>query len=384
MKKALTKFVAFSSIGLLMLSACKKSGELVTSDGGKPGALTASVATLPLNKSMVNDTTTVITFSFQPPVYNFAASTTNTLQIDAPGDNWANPTSFVLNNRVYSQGFSTAAFNTLVLKMNLTAGVASPVNIRVMTTLSAYAPKVYTNVVPVTVTPFNLTSWLYITGAFAGWVNPGPAEDSLVSVTGNGVYAGVINFNATGSGNNQFLILPAKNWTNKYATSGTGTPSTTVTYNGSNNFNAPTANGEYLVTINVNTNTISIVPADYYSIIGSSTPGGNWSTDMFLKYVNDGNSNWVGTFSLLAGQFKVRQDAAWTNSWGIPNAGSAGAGVANTLNDSSNSNINANAGTGTVSFFMPATPFGTPQYTNLPTYNAVTFPLVTTTYTFTQ
>ena len=105
---------------------------------------------------------------------------------------------------------------------------------------------------------------------------------------------------------------------------------------------------------------------------------------LFLKYVNDGNGNWVGTFTLLAGQFKFRQDAAWSNSWGIPQSGTAGYGVANTLNDTKNNNINANAGSAAVSFNMPATPFGTSTYTSLPTYNNVAFPFVTTTYTLNQ
>jgi hypothetical protein len=264
-----------------------------------------------------------------------------------------------------------------LLKLNLPAGVASQVSVRVESSLGGASKPVYSNVLSITVTPFNLTSYLYVPGAYEGWANPGPQEDSLVSVTGNGVYVGIINFTA---GNNQFLVVPVKNWNNKYATNDNTAPGATssnfsVTYNGSNNFQAPTTAGQYLVTLNLNSNTITMVPADYYSIIGSSTPGGNWSTDLFLKFINDGNNNWVGTFTLLAGQFKIRQDAAWTNSWGDI---SPADGVHAT--SSNGGNINATAGTHTVTFNMPATPFGTTTYTNLPTYNQVPFPLVTTTY----
>jgi hypothetical protein len=309
---------------------------------------------LPLDKTKLADTTKVITFSFTAANYGFSAAVTNTLQIDAANDNWANPTSVTLSNKVYNQGYSTSAFNSLLLKLNLPAGVASTVNVRVVHTISSSVAPVYSNVVTITATPFNLTSWLYVTGAFSGWVNPGAAEDSLVSVTGNGVYTGIINFNATGSGANQFLVLPAKNWNNKYATTGSSTPSTTVTYNASNNFNAPTANGQYIVTVNLNNGTISFTAADYYSIIGSATPGGNWSTDLFLKFVNDGNNNWVGTFPLLAGQFKFRQDGQWSNSWGDV---SPADGVDAT--DSNGGNINATAGTHTVSFNMAPSAYGT-------------------------
>jgi hypothetical protein len=360
MKSVLTKFLAFGSAALLMLSACKKElAPNVTSNGGKAGTLNASVTTLPLDKTMLTDTTTVIRFSFSKANYGFSAAVTNTLQIDVPGDNWKNPTSATLGTGVYSQGYSTSAFNSLVLKLNVAAGVATPIVVRVQHVVSAGVAPIYTNTLSLTVTAFNLTSYVYVTGAFSGWANPGAGEDSLVSVTGNGVYVGVINFNATGSGANQFLILPAKNWNNKYATSGSSTPSTTVTYNASNNLNAPTANGQYIVTFNLNTGTITFALTDYYSIIGSATPGGNWSTDLFLKYVNDGNGNWVGNFTLLAGQFKVRQDAAWSNSWGT----SSTAGI---LTDASGGNINNVAGSATITFTMAPTPFGSSAVATAP------------------
>jgi hypothetical protein len=369
MKKNLTKLLAVCSLGLLLL-ACKKGGDLAESNGGKAGTLTASATTLPLSKALISDTTTVIKFSFTKASYGYSAAVTNTLQIDIPSDNWKNPTSATLPDGAYSQGFNTSTFNNLVLKLNVPAGVATPIVARIMQSISSSIAPIYSNTLSLNVTAFNLTSWLYITGAFAGWENPGPLEDSLVSVTGNGVYVGVINFNATGSGNNQFLVLPAKNWNNKYATSGTGTPSTTVTYNASNNFNAPAANGEYLVTVNLNSNTISIVPADYYSIIGSSTPGGNWSTDLFLKFVNDGNNNWVGTFSMLAGEYKFRFDDAWGASWG-PTTAAGGTATSVSANAYGDGNMQLTpAGTYTFTLNQPPTALG-----------GSVSPLTTTTYT---
>jgi len=364
MKKVLTKFLAISSVALLMLPSCKKDGALVTSNGGKAGTLTASSTTLLLDKSKVSDPTTVISFSFTAADYGFKAAITNTLQIDAPGDNWANPTSAVLPTNVYSQGYSTADFNNLVLKLNLPAGVASQVVVRVAHSVSANVAPVYSNVLNMTVTPFNLTSWVYVPGAYEGWTNGSPQIDSLISPTGNGIYSGIINFTA---GNNQFLIVPVKgSWANKYATTdGPTTGTTSASYStqyvtgGDNNFYAPSTAGNYLVTLNTNTSTLTIVQADYYSIIGSSTPNGDWSTDLFLKFVNDGNNNWVGTFTLLAGQFKFRQDGQWANSWGdvSPADGTH-------ATDSSGGNINATAGSHTVTFNMAPSAFGaTPPVT---------------------
>ena len=355
MKTVLTKFLTLGSAALLMLSACKKDGALVTSNGGKPGALTASTTTPVLDKTKLSDATPIVSFTFAAPNYGFSAAVTNTLQIDAAGDNWKNPMSVTLANKVYSQSYSTSDFNALLLKLNLVGGVTSQVQVRIANTISASVAPIYSNVISLTVTPFNLTSWLYITGAFSGWANPGPAEDSLFSATSNGIYTGIINFNATGSGANQFLVLPAKNWNNKYATSGSGTPSSTITYNASNNFNAPAANGWYLVTFNLNSNTISFEQVNSYSVIGSVTAGGNWSTDDELKFINSTDQAWEGVLSFTAGQFKFRQDNDWTWSWGdisSPDGTDA--------TDSNGGNINvAAAGNYWVTFAIPASPFGT-------------------------
>lgn len=356
MKKVLTKFSAIAAMGLLMLTACKKEGTLVTSNGGKAGTLTASTSNLALDKSKLNDTSKVINFSFSAADYGFSAAVTNTLQIDSAGDNWAKPMSVSLSPKVYSQGYSTPDFNSLLLKLNLPAGVASKINVRVQHTLSTSVAPIYSNVLSLTVTPYNLASWVYVPGAYEGWANPGPQEDSLLSATSNGIYTGIINFTA---GNNQFLIVPVKNWNNKWATNdGASTSGTSsnyaVTYNGSNNFYAPSAAGEYVVTLNTNNNTISIVPANYYSIIGSVTPGGNWSTDDDLKFVNSTDQDWEGTFAFSAGQFKIRQNHDWTLSWGDV---SPADGINATSANGGNINVAA-AGTYKVTFKIPVTTVG--------------------------
>jgi len=330
MKTIFTKFLALSGIAVLMLASCKKDGALVTSNGGKPGSLTASTTTPVLDKTKLTDATAVISFTVSKADYGFSAAVTNTLQIDAAGDNWAKPTSVVLPATTLSQGYSTADFNSMVLKLNLPAGVASQVMVRVAHTLSATIAPVYSNVVTLTVTPFNLTSWVYVPGAYEGWGNPGPSEDSLVSVTGNGVYTGIINFTA---GNNQFLITPKKTWDHKYATNDAqNTTSSTVTFDGPNNFYAPAAAGQYWVTLNTNTNTITFAAADYYSVIGDAAQG--WSTDVDMKYVNDGNLNWVLKAPLVStGAFKVRKNHDWGISYGVPKTSPPPGVLNNTTND---------------------------------------------------
>jgi hypothetical protein len=364
MKRVLINLLTISGVALLMLASCKKNDPMVTTNGGTPGALTSSASTLVLDKAKVTDTATkVITFSSTSPQYTYKAAVTNTLQIDSVGDNWQKPTFIALpNTGTLSQSFNTPDFNSLLLKM-IPAGVSSAINIRVQYSLSSGVNK-YSNVVSMNVTPFNLTSWIYVAGAFEGWAVPSAGVDSLVSTTGNGVYTGIINFTA---GNTAFKILVTpKNYNGNIGSDGTPTGLTAAS---SQSNITSTVTGQTLVTVNLNTNTISFAAADYYSLIGNDFQGQSWDTDNFMKYVNDGTGTWTLTLPMIApsgGGFKVRQDAAWSNSWGT----SSTAGIL-TNNNGGNLGITA-AGTYKVNFVMPASVFGTNTANPLTAAYAVT------------
>jgi hypothetical protein len=366
MKKGLTKILTFSSLALLALASCNKNDPKATFSASGSGTLSASSTTPVLDKTKLSDTTKIVTFSSTAPKFGFSAAVTTTLQIDVDGDNWANPSSTTLAVKSYSMGFSTNDFNNLLLKLKIAGGSTAKVNVRMQYSLST-AEVVYSNVVSVTVTPFNLTSWVYITGYFSSWQNPGPLEDSLISVTGNGVYTGIINFQGK-TGDEEFLVLPAKNWNHKYATTQPqGTANSTVTYDGPNNMTAP-GDGYYIVTLDLNQNTITYTKADFYSLIGTAPPGNAWSTDSPMKFINDGTNTWLAAnITMKVGEYKVRQDDAWTNSWGP-------AAAANTLVSSGavgDGNIQlTTAGNYNISFIMPPTSNATGWLTST-TYSAV-------------
>ena len=361
MKRFLKGILGISGIALLMLASCKKDGALVTTNGGTAGKLTPSTTTPVLEKSKVTDTTKIITFNFTPAQYTFSAASTYALQIDADGDNWKNPTSVSVSTKSTTQSYNTADFNNILLKLNLTAGVPAKVNVRMQYSLST-SVNAYSNVTSLTVTPFNLTSWIYVVGQFQGWNISAP--DSLISLTGNGIYTGVISFPKQTGHSNGFLVVPAKSWSNKYAT--TANPDTLNADNssayateyvtgGGNNFFVKDQGGAFIVTININTNVLTIVPANYYSVIGDAALG--WGTDTEMKYINDGNGVWAVTLPLVStGSFKIRENNDWTYSWGIPKPGEAGDGILNTLNDTKNNNISvAASGNYLVTLNYPAT-----------------------------
>ena len=303
------QFMAISSLSLLMLASCKKTDAVITTNGGTAGQLSVSTNTLILSKAKLTDTTTVVKFNITNANYGYAAATTNTLQLDLPGDNWVNPLSITLGVKALSQGYSTIDFNALMLKLGFPTGVATQINARIAYSVGTSVKTIYSNVVNLTVTSFNLTSYVYVPGAYQGW-NPATA-DSLVSITGNGIYTGYINFTA---GNLNFKITPAKVFTNSYGATGS-----TLIYNGGSDIPAPAA-GLTQITVDLNAKTIAFAAVTHtYSIIGDATPGG-WNADTDLKFDN-GTLTWTATLPLTAasGQaFKFKADHAWTLSYGNP------------------------------------------------------------------
>lgn len=305
MKTIFTKFLAFSSIALLMLASCKKDETKVVATNGKAGALHASSNTIVLTKADVDKT--AVTFNFSNADFGYKAAVSNTLQIDTQGDNFASPKEFVIGAGKLSQSFVTVDFNALMLALHLPTGVASPVEVRLKSQLSASLAPVYSNVTAITVTPFALVSYVYVPGAYQGW-NPAVA-DSLTSAKGDGVYTGIINFVGSDFG---FKITTAKNWNNAYGDAGGGT----VSLSGGN-LTAP-GDGSYQIILNENANTIVF---NYYqwSVIGDASPGG-WGSDTDLKFNNTTNL-WEGTVHLTSGgaiKFRFKHD------WGINLGGSGG------------------------------------------------------------
>jgi hypothetical protein len=356
MKTVLTKFLAFSSIALLMMASCKKDGAVVKSNGGKPGTLSSSATILVLEKSRTTDTTKVISFTFTKPDYGFNAAITNTLQIDVPGDNWVHPASLTLGTKVYSQSYSTVDFNSLLLKLGLPTLVASKVQVRIQHSVGADVAPVYSNVLSLTVTPYPLTASIYIAGAYEGWSVPSANLDSLLSATSNGVYTGIIAFKP-GSGNQDFKILPTTiNYTGNYGLASTVqiTPKDSVIVtqaSSQTNITAPilatvdpnvsiTSN---FLTLDLNKNTLTMVPT-LWSVVGDASPGG-WpntsgpQSDTDMKF-NNGTQTWSVVVNLTAGGgIKFRKNHDWGTAYGSVTT----AGV---LDQANNNNITiATAGT---------------------------------------
>ncbi|MEJ5996046.1 SusE domain-containing protein [Pedobacter sp. Du54] len=305
MKSIILKSLALSLIALSLWS-CKKDGTISTATDGTGGTLKSSATAVALDKSML--TTNVVTLTFTNADFGYQAAITNTLQISKKGSNFAadKTKEVTLEAKSLSISYNGLDFNNLLLSLNLPTTVNSDVELRIKSSISANVAPTYSNVISISAKPFPLTSWVYVPGNYQGW-NPATA-DSLVSITGNGVYVGIINFDG-----NNFKITPAKKWDIAYGTTGGGKLST------SGGDISSVSAGLKLLTVDLNANVYTIEPAKVWAIIGNATPG-DWSADTDMKFINDGNGVWKLTTNLTVGEMKFRQD----HDWGVNLGGSGG------------------------------------------------------------
>lgn len=309
MKTILTKVMALCGIMLLMLSACKKNDTLATVGSGKGGKLSSNVSTIVLDKTKANSTDSIITLSFTQADFGYKALVTDIIQIDTAGDNWANPDTILLNKGVLVKKFTSDDFNALLLKMHLTPDKATNVNIRIKSSIALTVAPVFSNILSLTVTPYSNAAYIYVPGAYQGW-SP-PTADSLTSAKGDGVYLGIVNYTP---GNLDFKITPKRVWDNSYGS----TDNKTLIYNGGGNITAPAAGG-LLLTVNLNSNTITFTPQ--WSIIGDASPGG-WGADTDMLF-NSATNTWYLTVTLKSdGNQAIK--FRYANDWAINLGGSGG------------------------------------------------------------
>jgi len=292
MKTIFLKSLALSLITLSLWS-CKKEETQTVSNVSAAGTLTASATAL--NLAQVNGTKPALTLTFPAPtVTGYTIPVTSTLQFDLKGKNFATPKEYVISTTSYSPTVND--FNTMILALGGTIGTSTQVEVRLKSGAAANA-MTYSNVITLTATPYLASAWIYVPGNYQGW-NPATA-DSLVSLTSNGIYLGLIKFDGS-----NFKITPEKKWDVAYGDAGGGFISTT-------GGDMPSgAAGWKQLKINMNTKEWSIVDAKVWAIIGDATPG-KWDADTDMKYINDGKGTWKITVNLTAGAIKFRQDHKW-------------------------------------------------------------------------
>lgn len=303
MKKLLTKILAVSCLGLLLLPSCKKDETRVITTVGKAGTLAASSTTPTLSRD--NATDVAVTFTWPATsVSGYPEKVGYTLQIDTKGSSFGSKKLTEVALTGTTQSYTVGSLNAILLTMGLSYDNPTDLEVRVKSAVAANSVT-YTNVLTLTVKPYKLASSVYVPGAYQGW-SPSTA-DSLVSLNSNNVYDGYIGFTP---GNLDFKITPKKVWDVAYGDAGGGKVSTS-----GGNLSVPSA-GLYKLHLNLNPDTLTFTATkQIWAVIGDATPGG-WDKDTDMDY-DASSKTYSVTVALIAGkQFKFRFNHAWDSNLG--------------------------------------------------------------------
>ncbi|RYY29821.1 MAG: DUF5116 domain-containing protein [Sphingobacteriaceae bacterium] len=245
MKKTLISFLTVCSALLMLFSSCKKDGTQTISSIGTAGTLSASTTAPAL--SLATAANAAVTLSFPATtVTGYQTALTYSIQVDKKGNNFASAREIAAT--APATNVTVGTLNTALLNLGLATGTSTQIDVRVKSTIAANAAPVYSNIINLTVTPYTLTSYVYVPGAYQGW-DPTKADvGTLSSPTSNNIYDGKITFPA---GSLEFKITPAQSWN--------------VSYGGSNNvlsltggnLSVPSA-GTYLVHADFNAFTYTL------------------------------------------------------------------------------------------------------------------------------
>jgi hypothetical protein len=282
MKRYIDKLILLAASGFVLLASCSKNNTPVTFDGGTAPVLT-STATDSISLPVSDTTATAVTFSWTNPNYQFSdgissLSVSYYLEIDTVGGNFSSPALAQVGiASQLSATFTVAQFNTILSdQMNLQTSAPHNIQVRIESFLaplsigSTPSAVMYSNTINYSVNPYTpppavspLPTALWITGSATndGWMVAGSAA-SIAGQQFTEVSPTVWTITLPLIGGQQFLLVPANNWNNKYATSNASAATTggTFQYNSANNFNGPTSSGTYTVTFNFQTGYYTITP----------------------------------------------------------------------------------------------------------------------------
>lgn len=309
--KNIIKFL-FAAIAIMMVWSCEKDEDQAVLSLKSEPTLKASTNTLALTSATANNN--AITFTITPAEYTPEVEITNVLQFAVAGTSFATVKEAGLSKGILSKSYTVLEINALMLSLGLPTGVTSNVDVRLKATVGKGTP-VYSVVQKISVNPYALISYIYAPGKYQGW-DPGTAN-TLVSSNSNGIYVGYIKFLSTVDNGLAFKITPQKNWDNSYGTNSqfsSAINTIPILYNAGGDIVGPGL-GYYQATADTNANTLKMIPYQM-SLIGSATPGGDWSTDIDMVWDNT-QLKWTATATFLAGEFKFRLNHDWSQTnWG--------------------------------------------------------------------
>ena len=269
--------IILPALVLVVFAACKKNeAEITYSGGGTPPVLSANVASnSALVLSPADSSNSAITFSWTNPNYTFSNGISSldvnyTLEIDTVGSNFTNPKLVQITfESSLTTTFTVGNLNNQLFGfLDLQTGVPHNIAMRVVSFLNSASLPLYSNTITYTITPYAippavtpLPTALWITGSSTadGWMTAGQLS-SIAGQQMTELSPTLWTITMPVIGGQAFLLVPANNWNNKYATSDASENGAggTFAYNAGNNFTGPASSGTYTITFNFQTGVFTI------------------------------------------------------------------------------------------------------------------------------
>jgi len=273
-----------------------------------------SGASYVLTKDQADETLT--TFSWSAADYGAQTGTSYTLQIDFPGNGFADAVS-VFTTSDLSYEITVAEMNNRLVAMELPMEVASNIEARIM----AYIPNVnidtlYSEQIDLEVTPYQAKDPLYVVGGYQGWDNSTALEmNRNLAGLQYELYANLVP-NEWG-----IKFLPVLgSWDAQFGDDGNTADNLSGTLTGDNAQNMLNGgggnnalDGYYLIQADLKNMTWRCTLIQF-GLIGSATPDG-WDSDQDMTY-NPATEQWEITLDLVAGEIKFRANDDWAINFG--------------------------------------------------------------------
>ncbi|HEY5592484.1 MAG TPA: DUF5111 domain-containing protein [Paludibacter sp.] len=318
--KTIHQYIFFLLFSLLFAS-CNNDGDIVTLADVQQGELKVSATSIVLLKATSANEMLSISWNIKAlsisdtAKYGLALSArTNTLQFDTT-QNFTQPKELVQTDTLKS--FIGSELNAFALSMGLTPGTATHVYARLKSTIGANMEPKYSNVVSISVTPYDVISYLYMPGDPSGGWNKYTAK--LCSPASNGAYEGYVQ---------------AAQWANfKFTNEPDGTgifygslPNSLYTLDASStqwNIWFDVA-GYFLIKANTNTMTWNKTAITAFSISGDFN---SWSTTANPMTYNATTKVWTATCNFQPGEWGNTLKIIANNDWVITYGSNNGNGI---------------------------------------------------------
>lgn len=255
--------------------------------------------------------TNVLTVSWTLPEFGFDAAPTYTILMDVTGGDFSDA-QLISANSNYSKDFMGNELNNKLLSLGMTPGEEASVDIKVLTSLSAYQ-EMTSETVSLTVTPYSslldLTTNLGVVGSATpgGWGNENIPDLPFYTTSVANVYVAYVTLR-----DGEIKFRKDNLWTENYGDTGMDG---TLEAGGDN---IVVTAGSYKITLDMNELTYTM-EAYSWGIVGSATTNGWDGPDMMLNY-NPNQDDWKAVVTLIDGEIKFR----FNNDWGL-NYGDTGA-----------------------------------------------------------